>query len=157
VECRVDAEACSEGQHETHDSHVVEGRAEVAEPRGQPVPAPEPHEVKGNLWTCDCSVCHTRRIYFRALEEVLDPLCLVGVGGSAKSELCGELCARLAARSRLAAVDWRSVLGKLAAKICDEMPAVVHACRGGGRDGAQRHYGRFVDSLEALFSELLLP
>jgi hypothetical protein len=113
------------------------------------------HEVGANLWSCDCPMCHSRRTYFLALEEVLDPLCLPGVGGAAMSELCAELCARLAARSSLHAVDWRSVLEKLAAKVSDEMPAVVQSCRGSGRDLAQRHYGRFLDSLEELFCELL--
>jgi hypothetical protein len=165
IECRADAAVAREAIEVHGDSEdppveccidaAAAPHAESAAPHDQPEPTPESHEVEVNLWSCDCSVCHSRRMYFLALEEVVDPLCLPGVGGSARSELCGELCARLAARSSLHAVDWRSVLEKLAAKISDEMPAVVQTCRGSGRDLAQRHYGRFLDSLEALFCELL--
>jgi hypothetical protein len=163
IECRVDAPSSSDEQVVANtecrsDAGTLHDDPETApELQDHLEIVPESHEVRANLWTCDCPVCLSRRMYFRALETVIDPLCLPGVGGAAKSEMCGELCARLAARSWLSAADWRSVLGRLVEKVRDEMPAVVHACRGSRGEGAQRQYARFLDSLEALFCELKRP
>jgi hypothetical protein len=61
------------------------------------------------------------------------------------------LCARLAARSLIPVESFSDALEVVAAKIRDEMPAVVAACRSEGRDGAKQRYELFVDSLVELF------